>query len=98
MYYTSKTDHSQHGNDQKPTGTLRIYAPKIILFVLGCRKKKTRSIRKEKRRINKSRFLSPMGFQLFKASTEFFTFPFQYTSLLHKGNIEVSKGPTTFVI
>ena len=47
-----KTDHSQHGNDQKPTGRLRIYAPKIILFVLGCRKKKTRSIREEKRSIN----------------------------------------------
>ena len=45
-----KTD--QHGNDQKPTGRLRIYALKIILFVLDCRKKKTRSIRKEKRSIN----------------------------------------------
>ena len=33
-----KTDHSQHGNDQKPTGRFRIYAPKIILFALGCRK------------------------------------------------------------
>ena len=27
-----KTDHSQHGDDKKPTGRLRIYAPKIIFF------------------------------------------------------------------
>jgi len=66
-----KADHSQHGNYQKPTGRLRIYAPKIILFVLGCRRKKKRSIRKEKRSINQSKFFSPMGFRLFKAGTEF---------------------------
>ena len=47
-----KADHSQHGNYQKPTGRLRIYAPKIISFVLGCRKMKKRSMRKEKRSIN----------------------------------------------
>ena len=56
-----KTDHSQHGDDKNLTARLRIYAPKIILFVLS------------------------------------FTLPFQYTSLLHIGNIEVSKGPTTFL-
>ena len=75
-----KTDHSQHGKDQKRTGRLRISAPKIILFVLGCRKKKTKSIRKEKRSINYSKFFSPMGFRLFKAGTEFLHIPFQYSS------------------
>ena len=43
-----KTDQSQHGK-------LRDYAftlPKLILFVLSCRKKKKRSIRKEKRSIS----------------------------------------------
>ena len=35
-----KTDHSQHGDDKNLTARLRIYAPKIILFVLSCRKKK----------------------------------------------------------
>ena len=87
-----KTDHSQHGKDKKRTGTLRISAPKIILFVLGCRKKKTKSIRKEKRSINYSKFFSPMGFRLFKAGTEFLH------SRFNTVHIEVSKGPTTFVI
>ena len=35
-----KTDQSERGNDKKPTDRLRIYAPRIILFVLGYRKKK----------------------------------------------------------
>ena len=42
------------------------------------------------------RFFSPIGFRLFKVGTEFLP-PFQYTSLLHTGNIEVSKRPTTFL-
>ena len=71
-----KTDHSQHGKDQKRTGRLRISAPKIILFVLGCRKKKTKSIRKEKRSINYSKFFSPVfqwGFGCLKRALNFYT-------------------------
>ena len=47
-----KADHSQHGNYQKQTGRLHIYAPKITLFVLGCRKKKKKVLEKKKRSIN----------------------------------------------
>ena len=71
-----KTDHSQHGKDQKRTGRLRISAPKIILFVLGCRKKKTKSIRKEKRSINYSKFFSPVfqwGCGCLKRALNFYT-------------------------
>ena len=34
-----KTDHSQPDNDQKPTGRLRIYAPKINFICLDLQKK-----------------------------------------------------------
>ena len=34
-----KTDHSQHGNDEKP-----FMPPKLILFVLICGKKKKRRL------------------------------------------------------
>ena len=43
-----KTDHSQHGK----LGDYAFMLPKLILFVLSCRKKKKRSIRKEKRSIS----------------------------------------------
>ena len=35
-----KTDHSQHGNDEKPTGRLRIYATKINFICLDLQKKR----------------------------------------------------------
>ena len=34
-----KTDHSQHGNDQKPTERLRINAPQINFICLELQKK-----------------------------------------------------------
>ena len=45
-----KADHSQHGNYQKPSGRLRIYAPKIFSFVLGCRKKIKKKYQKRKKK------------------------------------------------
>ena len=34
-----KTDHSQHGNDKKPTGGLPIYETKINFICLDLQKK-----------------------------------------------------------
>ena len=61
-----KADHSQHGNYQKPTGRLRIYAPKIILFVLGCRKMK-------KEVLIKVSFSVRWGFGCLKRALNFYT-------------------------
>ena len=61
-----KADHLQHGNYQKPTGRLRIYSPKIILFVLGCRKMK-------KEVLIKVSFSVRWGFGCLKRALNFYT-------------------------
>ena len=55
-----KTDYWQHGNDKKkPSGRLSIYATKINFICLDLQKKEV---------LVK---VSPIGFRLFKAGTEF---------------------------
>ena len=39
-----KTDHSQPGNDLKPTGRLRIYATKINFICLDLQKKEKKEV------------------------------------------------------
>ena len=68
-----KADHSQHGNYQKPTGRLRIYAPKIISFVLGCRKMKKEVLEKKKEVLIKVSFSVRWGFGCLKRALNFYT-------------------------
>ena len=57
-----KADHSQHGNYQKPTGRLRIYAPKIIYLFWVAEKRKKEVLEKKKEVSIKVSFSVRWGF------------------------------------
>ena len=64
-----KTDHSQHGK----LGDYAFTLPKLILFVLSCRKKKKEVLEKKKEVLVKVRFSVRSGFGYLKRALNFYT-------------------------
>ena len=62
----SSMPHSQHGNYQKPTGRLRIYAPKIIYLFWVAEKRKKEVLEKKKEVSIKVSFSVRWGFGCLK--------------------------------
>ena len=68
-----KADHSQHGNYQKPTGRLRIYAPKIFYLSWVAEKRKKEVLEKKKEVLIKVSFSVRWGFGCLKRALNFYT-------------------------